>query len=180
MPEAQEETTYVKNIFGLVTDKRVVYHRDRGWLKEGLEQEVPLDHVKSVSLATSRHLMGGIVLVLVGLLTLIVLVGVIFIMFGAVLIWGSPTVIVNKADGDRDVMKGWPWHRGPAYDFAMALQGRIGSDQEVRLEHVGSVSVGTSRHLLSGPLLFVIVIAALIIVICAIVWLVMLFGLSPF
>lgn len=125
MPEAQAETTYAKNIFGLVTDKRVVYHPNRGWLREGWEEDVPLNHVASVWLETSRNLSSGILLVLVGVPTIIILVGVIFILFGVCLLWGSPTIIVNTTDGKREVMKGWPWHRGLAEEFVKALQGQI-------------------------------------------------------
>lgn len=180
MPEAEAETTYVENLFGLVTDKRVVYHRDRGWFRVGLKQEVPLEHVKSVSLGISRHLIGGIIFVLIGLLTIIALVGAYLILLGACLLWGSPAIVVNTTDGKREVMRSWPWHRGPAYDFARALQDRIGSDQEVRLEYVSSVLVGTSRHLIGWRLLLVIVMALSIAIITAIVLLVLLFGLSPF
>jgi hypothetical protein len=125
MPEAEAETTYVNNIFGLVTDKRVVYHPHRGWLIGGLEEDRPLSHVASVRVETSRNLIGGILLVLVGVPAIIALVGVIFILFGVCLLWGSPTVVVNTTDGNREVMKGWPWHRGLADDFVKALQGQI-------------------------------------------------------
>lgn len=180
MPEAEAETTYVNNIFGSVTDERVVYHPHRGWLTEGREEDAPLSHIASVEFVISRSLSNGILLIVIGVPAILVLVGVIFILFGYCLLKGTPTVIVNTTDGNREIMKGWPWHREQAYDFAKALQGRIGPDQEVRLEYVSSVSVGTSRHLLGGPLLFVIVMGVFVIVICAIVWLVMLFGLSPF
>ncbi len=180
MPEAEAETTYVNNIFGSVTDKRVVYHPHRGWLTEGREEDAPLSHIASVEFVISRSLSNGILLIAIGVPAILVLVGVIFILFGYCLLKGTPTVIVNTTDGKREIMRGWPWHREQAYDFAKALQGRIGPDQEVRLEYVSSVSVGTSHHLLGGPLIFVIVMGVFVIVICAIVWLVMLFGLSPF
>lgn len=125
MPEAEAETTYVDNIFGLVTDKRVVYHPHRGWLIAGLEEDRPLSHIASVHVETSRNLIGGILLVFFGVLTIWALIGVMFILFGVCLLWGSPTVIVNTAEGTREVMKGWPWHRGLAGDFVKALQGQI-------------------------------------------------------
>lgn len=178
MSETEAETTYVDNIFGRVTDQRVIYHPNRGWLTEGHEEDAPLSHIASVEFVLSRSLSNGILLIVIGVLTMIVLVGVIFILFGYCLLKGTPTVIVNTTDGKREIMKSWPWHREKAYEFAKALQGRIGPDQEVRLEYVSSVSVGT--HSLSGPVLFVIVTSAFVIVFCAIVWLVMLLGLSPF
>lgn len=180
MPEAQEETTYVQNIFGLVTDKRVIYHPNRGWLTEGDDEDAPLSRIASVEFVVARSLSNGILLIIMGVPTIPVLVGVIFILFGYCLLKGTPTVIVNTTDGKREIMRSWPWHRERAYDFTKALQGRIRPDQEVRLRYVSSASVETSRHQLSGPVLSVIVIALFVIVFCAIAWLVMFFGLSPF
>lgn len=180
MSQTETETTYIDNIFGIVTDQRVVYHPNRGWLTEGREEDTPLSHIASVEFEISRSLINGILLIAIGIPAIVVLVGVIFILFGYCLLKGTPTIIVNTTDGKREVMKGWPWHREVAYKFAKALQDRIKPGQEVRVEYVSSVSVGTSRRVLSGPLLLVAVIAALVTVGCAIIWLVMLFGLSPF
>lgn len=176
----QEETTYVENIFGLVTDKRVVYHPNRGWLTEGGEEEASLSGIASVEFAISRNLSAGILLIFLGVPAILVLVGVIFILFGYCLLKGTPTVIVSTTDGKREVMKGWPWQRGQAEEFVRALQGRIAPGQEVRIGHASSSMFGASRHLVSGPVLTVIVIALFVVVFCAIAWLVMLFGLSPF
>ncbi len=180
MSETEAEITYVDNIFGIVTDQRVVYHPNRGWLTEGGDEDAPLSHIASVEFVISRSLSNGILLIIMGVPTILVLVGVIFILFGYCLLKGTPTVIVNTTDGKREIMRSWPWHREQAYDFAKALQGRIRPDQEVRLEYVSSASVGTARDQLSGPILSVIVIALFVIVFCAIAWLVMLLGLSPF
>ena len=140
--EAQAETTYVDNIFGVVTDQRVVYHPNRGWLTEGREEDVPLSDIASVEFVISRSLINGILLIVIGVPAIVVLVGVIFILFGYCLLKGTPTVIVNTTDGKREIMKGWPWHREQAYDFAKALQSRIESDQEIR---VGYVKIGRAH-----------------------------------
>lgn len=180
MSETEAEITYVDNIFGIVTDQRVVYHPNRGWLTEGGDEDAPLSHIASVEFEISRSLSNGILLIIMGVPTILVLVGVIFILFGYCLLKGTPTVIVNTTDGKREVMKGWPWQRGQAEEFVKALQGRIAPSQEVRLKYVSSASVGTLSHQLSGPILSVIVISLFVIVFCAIAWLVMLLGLSPF
>lgn len=176
----QEETAYVKNIFGLVTDKRVVYHPNRGWLTEGREEDAPLSHIASVEFVISRNLSAGILLILLGVPAILVLVGVIFILFGYCLLKGTPTVIVNTTDGKREMMKGWPWQRGQAEEFVEALQGCIAPGRKVHIEYASSALFGTSRHLLSGPILLVAVTAVLVIVIMAIIWVIMLLGLSPF
>ncbi|MDE2058875.1 MAG: hypothetical protein KGL31_01145 [candidate division NC10 bacterium] len=180
MSETEVETTYVDNVFGIVTDQRVVYHPNRGWLTEGRKEDVPLSSIASVEFVISRSLSNGILLIIMGVPTILVLIGVIFILFGYCLLRGTPTVIVNTTDGKREVMKGWPWQREQAEEFVKALQGRIAPGQEVRVEYVSSGSVGTSGQQLSGPILFVIVISLFVIVFCAIAWLVMLFGWSPF
>src|SRR5574337_1325770 len=169
MSETEAETTYVDNIFGIVTDKRVVYHPNRGWLTEGREEDTPLSHIASVEFVISRSLLNGILLIVIGVPAMVVLVGVICILFGYCLLKGTPTIIVNTTNGNREIMKGWPWHREQAYDFAQALQRRIESDQEVRVGYVSSVSVGTSRGALGGLLFVVIMIVALIIIVMAIV-----------
>jgi uncharacterized membrane protein len=179
-PQQHEETTYVTNIFGVVTDERIVYHPNRGWLTEGREEEALLSRIASVEFVISRNLSAGILLILLGVPAILVLVGVIFILFGYCLLRGTPTVIVNTTDGKREVMKGWPWQRGQAEEFVRALQGRIAPDREVRMEYASSVMFGASRHLLTGLVLVVSVIAVLVITVMAIAWLVMLFGLSPF
>ena len=178
--QQHEETTYVSNVFGLVTDERVVYHPNRGWLTEGRDEEAPLNRIASIEFVISRNVISGILLVLLGVPAIVVLVGVIFILFGYCLLKGTPTVIVNTTDGKREVMKGWPWQRGQAEEFVRALQGRIAPDREVRMEYASSVMFGASRHLLTGLVLVVSVIAVLVITVMAIAWLVMLFGLSPF
>lgn len=125
MSETEAETTYVDNIFGIVTDQRVVYHPNRGWLTEGRKEDVPLGSIASVEFEMRRNLKHGILLIVTGVLTLIILLGVIFILFGVCLLRGTPTVIVNTADGQQEVMKGWPWHREPAEEFVKALQAQI-------------------------------------------------------
>jgi hypothetical protein len=41
------------------------------------------------------------------------------------LIWGSPTVVVNTAGQDLNVAKGWPWVRGEANAFVEGLRGQL-------------------------------------------------------
>ncbi len=62
-----QEQTLASTIFGQVTTKRVIYNRSRGWFSGGSREDIPLAHVTSVRLDTSRHLLGGILLVLIGL-----------------------------------------------------------------------------------------------------------------
>src|SRR5574341_1384170 len=103
MSETETETTYIDNIFGRVTDQRVIYFPNRGWLTEGREEDAPLSHIASVEFVVSRSLSNGILLIIMGVPTILVLVGVIFILFGYCLIKGTPTGMVNTTDGKREI-----------------------------------------------------------------------------
>ncbi len=125
MADAAAETTYVENPFGVVTDRRVVYYRRKGWFSGGSREDVPLKHVTSVRFEIVRSMLGGILLVLLGLVLLAWLIGVVPLALGILLLWGSPTVVVTTAAGDREAMKGWPWHRELAEDFAKAVRRQL-------------------------------------------------------
>lgn len=125
MAEAADETTYLNNPFGLVTNRRVVYYRKKGWFSGGSREDVPLKHVTSVRVETSRSLVGGVLLILLGAVLLYFVIGIVPLALGVLLLWGSPSVVVATAAGDREAMKGWPWHRELAEEFAKALRSQL-------------------------------------------------------
>ncbi len=124
------EQTFVENPFGTVTSKRVVYFRAKGWFSGGSREDIPLQHVTSVRLDISRSIVGGILLLLIGLGALAagngaVIVGILFIVVAAILLWGSPAVVVNTAGRDLNAAKGFPWQRGEADAFVEALRKQL-------------------------------------------------------
>lgn len=125
MSKKQKEQIFVENIFGTVSDKRVVYFREKGWFSGGSREDVPLRHVTSVQLRKTRSPIWGIIFILIGLATLIAIVGVIPLAIGILLIWGSPTVVVNTSGGDLSVSKGFPWQSKFADEFVNALRKQL-------------------------------------------------------
>jgi hypothetical protein len=125
------EQTLVTGIFGTVTNKRVIYNRSRGWLSGGSREDIALAHVTSVRIDTTRHLLWGILLLLVGLslvgaeTTNGLLTGTICSALAVLLLWGSPTVHVNTAGQDRNRASSWPWHRQQAAEFVEAIRQQI-------------------------------------------------------
>lgn len=128
-----QEQTLASTIFGTVTTKRVIYNRARGWLSGGSREDIPLAHVTSVRLDTSRHLLGGILLVLIGLpmatavrnSSLLQVVGVLFVVLAVLLLWGSPAVHVNTAGQDKSRSTGFPWQREQANAFVEAIRQQL-------------------------------------------------------
>lgn len=126
----QSESTFVENEFGTVTNKRVVYYRNKGWLSSGSREDIPLQHVTSVRLDTSRNVFIGLFFLFVGIFMLaadsgIKVLGVVFLVLAIILLWGSPLVVVNTAGRDINAARGWPWHRQKAAAFVEALRTQL-------------------------------------------------------
>lgn len=123
------EQTLVENEFGTVTSKRVIYHRSKGWFSGGSREDIPLQHVTSVRLDTSRSVLGGILAVLVGLTMLrmpnLAVFGVALLVWAVLLFWGSPAVVVNTAGRDLSAAKGLPWTKPQAEAFVEALRAQL-------------------------------------------------------
>ena len=126
----QTEQTFVENEFGTVTSKRVIYFRNKGWMSGGSREDIPLQHVTSVRMETSRSIVGAILLLLIGLGSLagptgVKIFGLVCLAFGILLIWGSPKIVVNTAGGDLNAAKGLPWKREAANSFVEALRKQL-------------------------------------------------------
>jgi hypothetical protein len=125
MPEEQKEQIFANNVFGTVSDKRVVYFRKKSWCSGGSREDVPLRHVTSVRVEKTRSIIWGIIFIVIGLFTIYFVVGVIPLAIGVLLLWGSPTVVVNTAGGDLSAAKGWPWQKKDAEEFVEALRKQL-------------------------------------------------------
>lgn len=134
MTEAQaasiQEQTFVENEFGTVTNKRVIYYRAKSWFSGGSREDIPLKHVTSVRLETSRSIVWGILLLLVGLGCLgggdgAPIIGFFLIALAVLLFWGSPAVVVNTAGNDVNTAKGFPWTKKNASSFVEALRKQL-------------------------------------------------------
>lgn len=121
---AEEEK--VVTPFGVVTSAHLIYNVQRGWFSERSRQDIPLSRVISVKLETRRHPIFGILLVLVALACLAAgpigtLIAIVPLAFSILLLWGSPLVRVNTADGDLRTASGPPWTRPEAEWFVAAV-----------------------------------------------------------
>jgi hypothetical protein len=131
MAEMQGEQTHVSNPFGTVTDKRVIYFRAKGWFSGGSREDIPLKHVTSVRVDIKRHPVVGIVLGLIGFAALasgqagVVIGGLILIALAGLVLWGSPSVVVNTAGQDLSAARGFPWQRNEANAFVDALRRQL-------------------------------------------------------
>jgi hypothetical protein len=128
--QPQVEQTFVTNPFGTVTNKRVIYYRDKGWFSGGSREDIPLQHVTSVRLDISRKMVVGVLLLLMGVGFLaaeggIKVVGLAVLALAVLCLWGWPAVVVNTAGQDLRAAKGFPWQRGEATAFVEALRKQL-------------------------------------------------------
>lgn len=125
MTSDSQEQTIIDNGFGIVTTKRVTYMAKKSWFSGGSREDVPLKQVASVRQETSRSIPAGLFLIVIGLCSLMVVIGIIPLVFGILLLWGSPQVNVITAGGTGSPVIGWPWQKQLADDFAKALRGQL-------------------------------------------------------
>ena len=123
--DPQTEQTFASGLFGTVTNKRVIYQRSKGWFSGGSREDIPLKHVTSVRLDTTRNVLGGVLLLLVGLSSITFGIGFVLIALAILLLWGSPTVVLNTAGQDKNAARGWPWQRSAAREFVEAVRTQL-------------------------------------------------------
>jgi hypothetical protein len=128
MTSDSQEQTIIDNGFGIVTNKRVTYMAQKNWFGGGSREDVPIKQVVSVREETSRSIFLGLFCITVGLAWLTILVGIIPLVFGILLLWGSPRVNVITAGGTSSPVTGWPWQKELANDFAKALRSQLFSE----------------------------------------------------
>ena len=125
------EQTIVSGIFGTVTNKRIIFQRAKSWLSGGSRQDIALNHVTSVRLDTTRHLLGATLLVLLGLGGLWAdgfsahSFGAVSLAFAVLLSLGSPTVVLNTSGDQGAPATGLPWQRRQAEEFVEAVREQI-------------------------------------------------------
>lgn len=116
--------------FGTVSNDRVTFAYRRTWFGGKSLEDIPLRHVTSVSIGTRRHVLGGILCIIVAIIGLAIgkagmAIGIVFLGLAVLLLWGFPTVRLNTAGGDVRPSIGPPWSRSEAEKFTRVLKERL-------------------------------------------------------
>jgi len=128
MTSGSQEQTIIDNPFGIVTTKRVTYMAKKGWFSGGRREDVPLKQVVSVRYETDRNISLGLFYVFLGLLLITFIIGIIPLISGILILWGSPKVNVITAGGTAAPVSGYPWDKKEAEAFVSALRGQLFSE----------------------------------------------------
>jgi hypothetical protein len=124
---AQEETGMTS--FGVVMSDHLICNIRRGWFGEVSQETIPLRDVTSVTLENRRHPIFGILLVVVAVACraadpMGIVVATVPVALAVLLLWGSPSINVNTADGNLRRVSGLPWTRPEAEWFVAAADRR--------------------------------------------------------
>jgi len=116
------------NEFGAVYPDRIVVRAKKTWFAGGSQEDLPIRHVTSVRIETSRNTLGGIILLLIGLASFssgsggVIVVGIIFAALGIILLIGWPKVSVNTAGNDLQIMTGTILQKDAAEQYVAAVK----------------------------------------------------------
>jgi hypothetical protein len=123
-----DSTPMFNNEFGAVYSDRVAFYAKKGWFSGGVLEELPIRHVTSVRLETTRHVAGGVILGLIGFGLIYngggaaVLIGIAFLAAAILLLTGWPAVTINTAGNDLRKSTGGVWQKGNADAFVAAVR----------------------------------------------------------
>jgi pSer/pThr/pTyr-binding forkhead associated (FHA) protein len=119
------EQVIVENFFGTVTNKRVTYFSKKGWLSGKYREDIPLRKVVSVRYSKERSTFKGLFLIVLGFCLLMFGVGIVLLVIGFLMLWGTPAVNVVTAGGTSSPCIGLPWHNRAAEEFVSALRAQL-------------------------------------------------------
>jgi hypothetical protein len=122
-----DATPMFSNEFGTVYSDRVAFYAKKGWFGGGVLEELPVRHITSIRIETTRKAVLGVILCLVGLAMFSVgnqaiIVGLCLLAIGVLLLLGWPAVTINTAGGDLRRSSGGFWQKGAAEDFVAAVR----------------------------------------------------------
>jgi hypothetical protein len=127
---AADSQPIFSNEFGTVYSDRVAFYAKKGWFGGGVLEELPIRHITSVRIETSRKVIVALILCLIGILAFAnaggaagtYLLGLIFLGLGVILMLGWPAVTINTAGGDLRRSTGGFWQKQAAEDFVAAVR----------------------------------------------------------
>lgn len=128
---AEKSQPEFSNNFGTVYSNRIEFKAKKHWWSGGSHEELPLRHVTSIRIDTSRSIVLGVILVLVGMAIMgigepaAVVVGAISLLIGIVLIIGHPSIRINTAGQDTRAIAGAPGSKSEATRFINAVREQL-------------------------------------------------------
>ncbi len=142
MSRGAREQEVLRNKFGTITDKRVIFLSKRDLFNSGSQEEIPIMQVVSVRFYQQKSLpaiIAGSIGIVLPLVVVALLPGnLIALLSGAIIIGlclciayigiaGFPTVTITTAGRKTTQARGWPNEKSEAKAFALVLREKTGA-----------------------------------------------------
>ena len=134
MSDTTNNGLHFSNSFGSVYENRLDFQAKKTWWAGGSHEEIPLKHVTSIRLETTRHPIVGVFLLLLGLGLVssgdgaAVAIGLVLGLAGLGLVIGHPSVRINTAGQDVRHIAGRPGSKTEAEEFIGAVRQKLFKD----------------------------------------------------
>lgn len=127
----EKETLLLQNYFGIVSNRRVQYYRNKDLFEKGKKERLYLSQIADIEYNTKREIISGVVflllasgLFLAGYLATYLL-AISLLLFSLVCFMPFPILTILKKDQKRTRMKAWPWHLKQSKRFLVALRSQL-------------------------------------------------------
>jgi hypothetical protein len=142
MSRGSREQEVLRNKFGTITDKRVIFLSKRDLFNSGSQEEIPIMQVVSVRFYQQKSvptIIAGVIGIVLPVVVVSLLPGnFIALISGAIIIGlclciayigitGFPSVAVTTAGGKTTQARGWPNEKSEAKAFALVLREKTGA-----------------------------------------------------
>jgi len=125
MTTNSSEQLIFSNQFGQVFDRRLIYLWRKDLSTDRHRVDIAMKQVVSISYTIKRRTFAGLFWIVVGISLLIYIVGIIPLLTGICMVWGSPMIIVGNAGGEAIPSLGFPWEKKAAEEFVSAIRNQL-------------------------------------------------------
>jgi len=128
---SEKETLLLQNYFGIVSNRRVQYYRNKDLFEKGKKERLYLSQIVDIEYNTKREVVSGAVFLLLAAGLFVVgylatyLLAISLLMFSLVCFMPFPILTILKNDQKKTRMKAWPWHLKQSKRFLVALRSQL-------------------------------------------------------
>ena len=130
-PPSEKETLLLQNYFGIVSNRRVQYYKNKDLFEKGKKERLYLSQIIDIEYNTRREIVSGVVflllasgLFLAGYLATYLL-AISLLTFSLICFMPFPVLTILKTDQKKARMKAWPWHLKQSKRFLIALRSQL-------------------------------------------------------
>ncbi len=130
-PPSEKETLLLQNYFGIVSNRRVQYYKNKDLFEKGKKERLYLSQIIDIEYNTRREVVSGVVFLLLASGLFLAgyfatyLLAISLLTFSLICFMPFPVLTILKTDQKKARMKAWPWHLKQSKRFLIALRSQL-------------------------------------------------------